>query len=281
MNVISIDSLEHEELNIYTELSENQIKRIYEPQLGLFIAESPVVIERAYNAGYEPVSVLTSQAHVEEIMKIFDEDYSKKNDTLNVYVAREEVLGRIKGFEMTRGALCAFKRKTLKNVDEFLNELGGNCTFSRIAVLEDVQNPTNVGAIFRSAAAMGIDAVVMTSACADPLYRRAVRVSMGNVFLIPWTITDEVNLVDELKHAGFATFAMALKDDTVSVSDARLKQYEKVAIFLGTESEGLKNETIERCDYTVKIPMAAGVDSLNVAAASAVAFWEINREKLC
>lgn len=270
LDIIKIDTLNREELNIYTNLSENQIKHIYEPKQGLFIAESPVVIERALEAGYEPESVLTDESHIAEVADIFKRKYTGE---VKVYLADDSVLGQIKGFEMTRGALCALRRKPLQDITAICQGK------TRIAVMEEVQNPTNVGAIFRSAAAMGIEAVILTSGSADPLYRRAVRVSMGNVFLIPWTIVDiESDVACKLKENGFTTLAMALREDTVSIADPVLKKQEKLAIFLGTESEGLKDSTIEDCDYTVKIPMADGVDSLNVAAASAVAFWELRNK---
>lgn len=271
LNIIRINSLSEERLAVYTSLSENQIKHIYEPEQGLFIAESPVVIERALDAGYEPESVLTDNSHIKEIMELFNEKYAGAG--LDIYLADDSVLDKIKGFEMTRGALCAFKRKQLANIQDVCRGV------TRIAVMEEVQNPTNVGAIFRSAAAMGIEAVLLTSGCADPLYRRAVRVSMGNVFLVPWTIAEaDRNIAGELKKLGFTTLAMALKDNTVSIDNPVLKKCERLAIFLGTESEGLMDSTIEACDYTVKIPMREGVDSLNVAAASAVAFWELGKK---
>lgn len=292
-NIVEIDNLDMDELTVYTKLLENQIKHIYEPEPGLFIAESPVVIERALTAGYVAESVLTDYDHLEEVKRILDvqavagqsqQDVRAAADQASgaqlvlslapvpVYVAHTEVLSRLKGFEMTRGALCACRRKVLPTLEEICRDR------TSVAVMEEVQNPTNVGAIFRSAAAMGIEAVVLTSGSADPLYRRAVRVSMGNVFLVPWTIApEEQNVIVELKSLGFTTLAMALKDDTLRIDDPILKEQEKLAIVLGTESEGLKDSTIEACDYTVKIPMADGVDSLNVAAASAVAFWELGQ----
>lgn len=269
MNIKYIDSLEDEELKIYTELSENQLKHFYEPKPGLFIAESPVVIERALAAGYEAESVLTDDSHLKEVSNIVD------SYQLPIYVAKDDILCQIKGFEMTRGALCAMKRKPLLTINDLLSQMNEKGK-KRIAVMEEVQNPTNVGAIFRSAAAMGVDAIILTNGCADPLYRRAVRVSMGNVFLVPWTVAEkEDDVIELLKSAGFVTLAMALKDNTVRIDEPKLKEHEKLAIVLGTESEGLMDETIEKCDYTVKIPMMEGVDSLNVAAASAVAFWEM------
>jgi len=265
-----IDDINNPELEMFTTLLENQLKHYFEPDAGLFMAESPEVIERALGAGYRPYCVLTDEGNSIEVMELFTESLPE-----HFYIARGDSLKAIKGFDMTRGALCAFYRKELCSVSKLLE--GKN----RIAVLEDVQNPTNVGAIFRSAAAMGMDGVILSSNSSDPLYRRSVRVSMGNVFLIPWTITAESeSLVEELGKAGYTTLAMALRDDTLRIDDPKLKQAEKIAVFLGTEYDGLKDDTIKNCDYSVKIPMAEGVDSLNVAAASAVAFWELGNNRL-
>lgn len=269
MNIQYINDLESEELKKFTKLSENQLKHYYEPKVGLFMAESPVVIERALAAGYEPETVLTDEKHIDEIKELFERtQYSD----VDVYVIKEEMLKQLRGFEMTRGALCTVRRKEVPTVEELL----ANNDFKRVAVLEEVINPTNVGAIFRSAAALGVDAVILTFGCADPLYKRSVRVSMGNVFLVPWAPAGpKDNVISILKSHGYITLAMALREDTVSIDKPVLKEHDKLAIILGTESEGLKEETIAACDYTVKIPMADGVDSLNVAAASAVAFWEM------
>lgn len=251
------------ELDVYARLSERELLRFDEPHSGLFIAESPKVIERALDAGYEPLSLLLEPRHIEgearEIVARCD---------VPVYTAPLEVLTKLVGFKLTRGVLCAMRRRREPAVEEV-------CAGARrVAVLEDVMNPTNVGAIFRSAAALGMDAVLLTEGCADPLYRRAVRVSMGNVFLIPWTHVGG-GWSDTLHSLGFLTAATALCDDSLSVDAPVLRAQEKLAVVLGTEGDGLAAKTIAECDFTVRIPMRRGVDSLNVAAASAVAFWEL------
>lgn len=254
------------ELDVYARLSERELLRYDEPLSGLFIAESPKVIERALDAGYEPMSLLLEPKHIEgearEIVARCD---------VPVYTAPLEVLTRLVGFQLTRGVLCAMRRKAEPSVEEVC------ANARRVAVLEDVMNPTNVGAIFRSAAALGMDAVLLTQGCADPLYRRAVRVSMGNVFLIPWTHVD-ADWSARLHALGFKTAAMALTDESVSIDDAAVAAEPKLAVVLGTEGDGLAMRTIADCDYTVRIPMSRGVDSLNVAAASAVAFWELGKK---
>lgn len=263
-NIIEITDLSAPELDVYARLSENQLLHYYEPNGGLFIAESPNVILRALDAGYRPLSLLLEKKHI----------YSQATDVIArcgdipIYTAEFDLLTRLTGFQLTRGALCAMHRRPLPAVEELCRSA------RRIAVLENVMNPTNVGAIFRSAAALNMDAVLLTPGCSDPLYRRASRVSMGTVFQIPWTFLDNVAVLHDL---GFKTVAMALRDDSYSIDDPRLRAEEKLAIILGTEGEGLKDETITACDYTVKIPMTHGVDSLNVAAASAVAFWELGK----
>lgn len=280
--IIEIDNLDVEELRIYACTSEVQLLRRYEPEPGIFIAESPRVVERALDAGYEPISVLAERELVSEtaeaeqdgresvrrISRILD-----RCGGIPVYTADASVLSRITGYHLTQGFLCAMRRRKLPTAETVCSGT------ARIAVLEDVMNPTNVGAIFRSAAALSFDAVLLTRACCDPLYRRAIRVSMGTVFQIPWTYLDTPapEYVQELKQMGFAAVAMALRKDTVLIDDPRLAAEERLAVILGTEGEGLRAETIEACDYTVKIPMAHGVDSLNVAAASAVAFWELRK----
>lgn len=271
-NIIQIKDFDDPNLDIYARYNERELLHINEPDLGVFIAESSVVIERALDAGYEPISILMEDTHIETEGKVVLE----RCKGIPIYVAPFDVLTKLTGFKLTRGMLCAFKRKPLKPLRELL------LSSSRIAIMEDVQNPTNVGAIFRSAAALNMDAVILSPACSDPLYRRAIRVSMGNVFLIPWTyVEDEITWPTEglsvLKECGYKTVAMALRDDSYSIDAPELKQIDKLAIILGTEGEGLKDETITACDYTVKIPMAKGVDSLNVAAASAVAFWELSK----
>lgn len=277
VNIIEISNLNLPELAVYAELSEGQLLNRHEPEKGLFIAESPKVVLRALDAGYEPVSLLMEN----RLLTVEDEtgEILQKCGDIPVYTAEFDVLTQITGFKLTRGMLCAMHRKPLPSPEEICRNA------SRIAILEDVMNPTNVGAIFRSAAALHMDAVLLTPFCSNPLYRRAIRVSMGNVFLIPWTFLDEKyvswkeNGVEYLHSLGFATASMALCNDSVSISDPGLKQEEKLAIILGTEGDGLSAKTIADSDYTVKIPMSPGVDSLNVAAASAVAFWELTREE--
>ena len=263
------------ELDVYARLSENQLYHLYEPDAGIFIAESPNVIERALNAGYEPLSFL---AETRELYGDAQRILMRCEHT-PVYTAECEILTRLTGFALTRGLLCAMRRKPLPTLEAV-------CAGARrIAVMERVMNPTNVGAIFRSAAALGMDAVLLTPGCSDPLYRRAARVSMGTVFQIPWTFLDEkiCSWPEEgqknLRKLGFRTAAMALKQDSVSVDHPALMAEERLAIVLGTEGDGLSEKTIADCDYTVMIPMAHGVDSLNVAAASAVAFWELGKRK--
>ena len=259
------------ELDIYARLNENQLLNRANLSKGLFIAESPKVVERAMNAGYEPVSMLVEKKHIEGEAK----DVIARCGEIPVYTAEFEVLKQLTGFALTRGVLCAMRRRPLPSVEEVCKGA------KRIAILENVMNPTNVGAIFRSAAALNIDAVLLTPACSNPLYRRAARVSMGTVFQIPWTYFsgDEAAWphpgIDVLKSLGFKTAAMALCDESVGIDDDKLMAEEKLAIILGTEGDGLATATIADCDYTVKIPMSYGVDSLNVAAASAVAFWQL------
>ena len=258
------------ELDVYARISEVQLLRYYEPEPGIFIAESPKVIERALNAGYQPISFLVEYKDLEgearEILKQYPD--------VPVYTAEYELLVKLIGFALTRGMLCAMRRNPLPPVEEICRNA------SRIAVLENVVNPTNIGAIFRSAAALHMDAVLLTGGCSDPLYRRAARVSMGTVFQIPWTYFDKKTVwpqdgMQTLQNLGFKTAAMALRDDSVGIEDKALRSEEKLAVILGTEGDGLASQTIADCDYTVKIPMSHGVDSLNVAAASAVAFWEL------
>ncbi len=272
-NIIEITDFSAPELDIYARYSESQLAHIYEPKKGLFIAESPIVIERALNSGYIPVSFLIEHTQMKGLAK----ELIDRCPDVPVYTAAFDVLTKLTGFQLTRGMLCAMYRKDYPSVEEV-------CTGARrIAVLEDVVNPTNVGAIFRSAAALNMDAVLLTPACSDPLYRRAIRVSMGTVFQVPWTYlgskTDDSQApyVDTLKELGFKTAAMALSDTSVSIDHPALVTEEKLAIILGTEGDGLAASTITDCDYTVKIPMSHGVDSLNVAAASAVAFWQLGK----
>ena len=265
-DIMEITDLTSPELDIYARLNETQLRHLYEPKPGIFIAESPRVIERALDAGCEPISCLCERRHIEGAA----EDILSRCGEIPVYTAEYEVLTKLTGFALTRGMLCAMYRPKLPTVQEVCQNA------HRIAVLEDIVNPTNIGAIFRSAAALQMDAVLLTPACSDPLYRRAIRVSMGTVFQIPWTYLDQDGL-DSIRKMGFETAAMALRDDSVSIDDPALEKEEKLAIVLGTEGDGLASSTIEGCDYTVRIPMACGVDSLNVAAASAVAFWQLRR----
>ena len=274
LNVIEIKDFNAPELDIYARYTEARLLNKDHPEEGMFIAESPKVIGRALDAGYEPLSVLVEKKQMEEneetsqIMNRFDDT------KLSIFTADFEVLTKLTGFKLTRGMLCAMRRKPLRKFQDLCDGI------NRIAILENVQNPTNVGAIFRSAAALNMEAVLLSPGCSDPLYRRASRVSMGTVFQIPWTfLPDDETYVSRLHKLGYKTAAMALCEDTVSIADEKLKEEEKLAIILGTEGEGLMSQTIEQSDYTIKIPMAHGVDSLNVAAASAVAFWELGNKE--
>lgn len=265
-NIIEITDFGAPELDIYARLSENQLLNREHPEDGIFIAESPKVVERALDAGCVPISILVEKKHIETQAK----EIIERCGDIPVYTAEFDVLTQLTGFMLTRGVLCAMHRPRIKTVAETLE----NAT--RIAVLENVMNPTNVGAAFRSAAALNMDAVILTDSCSNPLYRRAIRVSMGNVFLIPWTVVEgEENIVDVLHDHGFKTAAMALTDNCISIRDSRLAAEPRLAVLLGSEGDGLKQETIEKSDYVIKIPMSNNVDSLNVAAASAVAFWEL------
>lgn len=273
-NIIEIRDFDAKELDIYARLTEAQLLNKDRPEDGLFIAESPKVILRALDAGYEPVSVLAedrcAEREAEEIIRRYPD--------IPVYTAPFDVLTQLTGYKLTRGLLCVMRRKRLPKVS-------GLCRGARrIAVLENVMNPTNVGAIIRSAAALNMDAVLFTPGCSNPLYRRAIRVSMGTVFQIPWTFLAEEEAgvwpekgMEYLKALGYRTAAMALHDESVDIDDRRLRKEEKLAVILGTEGDGLSDKTIHMADYTIKIPMSHGVDSLNVAAASAVAFWELRR----
>lgn len=274
MKIIEVMDLNRPELTVYAELSERQLATIYEPEEGLFIAESPKVIERALDGGYEPVSFLAEKGQLAEAEEILD-----RMEDVPIYVAPDEILTKLTGYHLTRGLWCAMRRRTLPTIEEVCQRA------KRIAILEEVVNPTNVGALFRCAAALGMDAVILTGGCSDPLYRRASRVSMGTVFQIPWTMLSKKDGVwpeqamKTLKEMGFKTAAMALREDSVGIDDPQLNSEEKLAIVLGTEGDGLAGDTIADCDYTVMIPMAHGVDSLNVAAAGAVAFWQLGRQR--
>ena len=284
LNVIEIKDFNAPELDIYARCTKARLLNKDHPEEGMFIAESPKVIGRALDAGYEPLSVLVEKKQMEEneetsqIMNRFDDT------KVSIFTADFEVLTKLTGFKLTRGMLCAMRRKPLRKFQDLCDGI------NRIAILENVQNPTNVGAIFRSAAALNMGAIFLSPGCSDPLYRRASRVSMGTVFQIPWTFIRDSNemrckreviwpkqAIAELKKLGYKTAALALTDDSVSIDDSELMKEEKLAVILGNEGEGLENETIALCDYTVKIPMTHGVDSLNVAAASAVAFWQLGK----
>ena len=283
LNVIEIKDFNAPELDIYARCTEARILNKDHPEEGMFIAESPKVIGRALDAGYEPLSVLVEKKQMEEneetiqIMNRFDDT------KVSIFTADFEVLTKLTGFKLTRGMLCAMRRKPLRKFQDLCDGI------NRIAILENVQNPTNVGAIFRSAAALNMEAVLLSPGCSDPLYRRASRVSMGTVFQIPWTYLQTENGVKNppsqaagadighLHRMGFRVAAMALSEDSVGIDDPALAAEEKLAVVLGTEGDGLAGHTIADCDYTVCIPMSHGVDSLNVAAASAVAFWQLGR----
>ena len=270
-NVIEITDFSAPELDVYARLTEAQLLNRFEPAKGMFIAESPKVIHRALDAGCVPVSLLMERKDIEGSAA----EIIARCPEIPVFTADEQLLANLTGYHLTRGVLCAMRRPALPAVEEVCRNA------RRLVVLENVQNPTNVGAIFRSAAALGMDGILLTPGCSNPLYRRSARVSMGTVFQIPWTfigsdITDWPSPgMEQLKQMGFKTLSMALKDDSFSIDDPQLRQEEKLAILLGAEGDGLAEETIAACDFTVKIPMYHGVDSLNVAAASAVAFWEL------
>ncbi len=272
-NIIEITDFSAPELDVYARLTENQLINRHEPEKGLFIAESPKVVERALNAGYIPVSLLLEKKHITGEAK----NILNRCPDIPVFTAEFDVLTQLTGFQLTRGVLCAMYRKPLKTVEEVCKNT------RRIAILENVVNPTNIGAIFRSAAALNMDAVLLTSACSNPLYRRAIRVSMGTVFQIPWTYIGDENILwpeegmRQLNKLGFKTAAMALSEQAANIDNPKLMSEEKLAIILGTEGDGLATSTIADCDYTVCIPMSHGVDSLNVAAASAVAFWQLGK----
>ena len=275
-NVIEINDFQAPELDVYARLTEAQLLNRQEPQNAMFIAESPVVIERALDAGCVPVSMLLERKHIETAAKHVIE----RCGDIPVYTSTIDVLEQLTGYKLTRGVLCAMLRPKQPDVESI-------CAASRrIAVLENIMNPTNVGAIFRSAAALGMDAVLLTPACSDPLYRRSVRVSMGTVFQVPWAyigqdLSDWPDPgIELLRGMGFKTAAMALRDDAISIDSPALAGENRLAVILGTEGDGLADGTIASCDYTVRIPMYHNVDSLNVAAASAVAFWELRQKDI-
>ena len=269
-NIIEITDFSDPRLDVYARLTEAQLLNRFEPEKGLFIAESPKVIHRALDAGCQPVSLLMERKH------IFGQasDVIARCGDIPVFTSEPEILTQLTGFQLTRGVLCAMRRPSLPSVEAV------TANARRIVILENVMNPTNVGAIFRSAAALGMDALLLTPGCSNPLYRRSARVSMGTVFQLPWTYLGNTEDwpdagMAKLRELGFKTAALALTDDSVSIDDPALMAEEKLALLLGSEGDGLTDHTIACCDYTVKIPMYHGVDSLNVAAASAVAFWQL------
>ncbi len=267
-NIVEIKDFSAPELDIYARLTEAQLMNRFDPKNAMFIAESPKVIARALDAGYIPVSILVERSRMTgESLEVIE-----RCGDVPVYTAPMDVLTQLTGYRLTRGLLCAMRRTPLPELDQVLENA------RRVAVLEEVMNPTNIGAIFRSAAALGMDAVLLTPGCSDPLYRRSARVSMGTVFQVPWTFLPQ-DWLEQLKKRGFQTAAMALSDDAISVEDPRLAAIDKLAVVLGTEGDGLAHTTVTACDYTVKIPMYHGVDSLNVAAASAVAFWQLRAKE--
>ena len=272
-NIIHINDFSAPALDVYVRLTGAELRNKLEPEKGIFIAESPTVIEVALNSGCEAISLLTD----ERLLGGAVDKIIERLGDIPIYTAERDVLTKMTGFELTRGALCAMKRPVMLSVEELINGK------RRIVVLEGVTDSTNIGALFRSAAALGIDAVLVTPTCCDPLCRRAVRVSMGTIFQVPWTKIGEskedwphegLKILNEL---GFKTVAMALTDKSVSIDDDALAKEEHLAIILGTEGDGLAKSTIANCDYTARIPMKHGVDSLNVAAAGAVAFWQLTR----
>lgn len=263
MSIIEIQSIDHPGVEIFSTLTEAQLRNKLEPERGIFIAESPKVINVALNAGYTPLSVLCEKKHIEGDAKALIE----RCGNIPVYTGERELLASLTGYTLTRGVLCAMKRPILPSVDEICRNA------KRIVVIDGVVDTTNIGAIFRSAAALGMDAVLLTPTSCDPLNRRAIRVSMGSVFLIPWTWLE--TSITALKETGFKTAAMALSDNSIPLHHPALKEVEKLALIMGTEGNGLSTKVIEEADYVVRIPMANNVDSLNVAAASAVAFWEL------
>jgi tRNA G18 (ribose-2'-O)-methylase SpoU len=265
MNIIEISSLQEKGLEVFSTLTEAQLRMELEPEKGLFIAESPKVIRVALDAGWQPTALLCERKHIEGDAR----DIVERVGDIPIYTGNRELLAKLTGYTLTRGVLCAMRRKVMPSVAEVVKDA------RRIVVIEAVTDTTNIGAIFRSAAALGIDAVLLTRDTCDPLNRRAVRVSMGSVFLVPWTWLD--GPITSLHEYGFHTAAMALSDNSISLDDTRLKEEPRLAVIMGTEGDGLPQQTISEADYTVKIPMAHHVDSLNVAAAAAVAFWELRK----
>lgn len=263
MQIIEIDSLTHRGVEVFSSLTEAQLRNRIDPEKGIFIAESPKVIRVAMASGCEPLALLCERKHITSDAA----DIIARCNDIPVYTGSRDLLASLTGYTLTRGVLCAMRRPKMPSVSEICREA------RRVVVIDNVVDTTNIGAIFRSAAALGIDAVLLTTTSCDPLNRRAVRVSMGSVFLVPWNWIDSP--VETLKELGFKTAAMALSDNSVSLDDPKLNAEQRLAIIMGNEGDGLPTETIEKSDYVVRIPMAHGVDSLNVAAASAVAFWQL------
>ena len=272
-NIIEITDFGAPELDVFARLTEAQLRSRRDGEKAMFIAESPKVIGHALDAGYQPVSLLMERRQIDGPAR----EIVERCGDIPLYTAEREVLAELTGYALTRGVLCAMRRPVLPEMERVCQ------SSSRIAVLEGIVDPTNVGAIFRSAAALGFDGLLLTPTCCDPLHRRAVRVSMGTVFQVPWTRIGEraedwpEQGIQRLRNLGFKTAAMALSDTSVSIEDPCLMKEEKLAVVLGTEGDGLSDATVAHCDYTVRIPMFNGVDSLNVAAASAVAFWQLRR----
>ncbi len=283
-NIIRISSLEDERLDAYTRLTERELRCVLEPEKGIFIAESAKVIERAVRAGLEPVSFLMGERWLDQLMPLLEQVACERPEAdIPVFVASMELMETLTGFSVTRGALATFRRPRMADASAFLQALVERAGERpvRVCVLEGIVDHTNVGAIFRSAAALNVDSILVSPTCCDPLYRRSVRVSMGTVFQVPWCrIGSDARAwpkdgLSVLHEVGFECAAMALTDDSVSLDDPSLQRIDRLAIFMGTEGAGLKATTISGCDKTIRIPMAHGVDSLNVAAASAVAFWQL------
>jgi tRNA G18 (ribose-2'-O)-methylase SpoU len=264
MNIIEISSLSQPEIQLFSSLTESQLRNHHDIEQGIFIAESPKVIRVALHAGYEPISLLCERKHIENDAA----DIIRQCPDIPIYTGEREILNKLTGYTLTRGVLCAMRRKPAPTLEAVLRDA------QRVCVIDAVCDTTNIGAIFRSAAALGIDSVLLTKSSCDPLNRRAIRVSMGSVFLVPWTWLDSY---DQLREFGFCTAAMALKDQSIALDDPILKQQSRLALIMGTEGDGLPQETIDRADFVVRIPMYHAVDSLNVASAAAVAFWELCR----
>lgn len=268
MNIVNIKEASTEQISLFRDCSESELKHYNEPEKGYFIAESPKVIERAMEAGFEPLAMLMEEKHISGEAK----DVVSKAGEVPIIVGEPAEIREQIGYELTRGALCIMNRKEDVSLEECFKET------KRIVILDNVENPTNIGAIVRSAAALGIEGILFAKGCADPLFRRAIRVSMGNIFLIPWTRKPKGDYMDEIHALGFKTVAMALKEDSVSIDDEGLNKEDKLAIIMGNEGDGLTDEILSKCDYTVMIPMSKGVDSLNVSAAAAIAFWQLGKK---